>query len=79
MKSLMSVNAMIDLYVHYGVDEETWKMLYEMACHHLISADNWIKFSDTCKSWTVEGNRIIDTATARTIYMTDEFGFWEKA
>ena len=74
---MMSVKKMIDLYVRYGVDEETWKMLYEMTCHGLISHENWSKFADTCASWVCEGNIIID-GDEKVIYTVDESGYWQK-
>lgn len=74
---MMSVKKMIDLYVRYGVDEETWKMLYNMTCHGLISRENWLKFADTCTSWVCEGNIIID-GEGNVVYRTDESGYWQK-
>lgn len=75
---MMSVKKMIDLYVRYGVAEETWKMLYEMTCHGLISQNNWSKFADTCASWECEGNSIVD-GEGNMIYTVDEYGYWQKA
>lgn len=76
--SMMSVNAMIDLYVRYGVAEETWGMLYNMTIHDLISSDNWSKFSDICASWECEGDVIVD-GDSNVVYRLDENGFWVKA
>lgn len=75
---MMSVKKMIELYVNYSVDEETWEMLYSMTCHGLISRENWIKFYDTCASWGIEGNTIID-GDGNVVYMIDDNGYWKKA
>ena len=74
---MMSVKKMIELYVNYGIDEETWNMLYSMVCHGLITRDNWIKFSDICASWVIEGNTIID-GDGNVVYMIDDNGYWKK-
>lgn len=76
--SMMSVNAMIDLYARYGAAEETWGMLYNMTIHGLISSDNWSKFFDTCASWECEGNVIVD-GDGNVVYHIDDNGFWVKA
>ena len=73
---MLSVKKMIELYVNYGVDGGTWKMLYAMMCHGLISRENWIKFSNTCESWINEGNTIID-GEGNTVYVLDN-GYWKK-
>lgn len=72
----MSVEAMVDMYLTYGVEEETWEMLYRMTNHGLISRENWTKFYETCKGWVVseDGNSIIDTDTEKTIYEYNERG-----
>ena len=75
-KSVMSVEAMVDMYLTYGVEEETWEMLYRMANHGLISRENWTKFYETCKGWAVseDGNSIVDTDTGKTLYEYNEIG-----
>ena len=78
MKSMMSVNTMIDLYVRYGLAEETWYMLRNMAMHNLISQDNWTKFYETCVSWECYGDVILDD-DGNVVYRIDEDGFWVKA
>ena len=75
--SMMSVKAMIDLYVRYGVEQETWTMLYSMHAHGLISLENWEKFYNTCKGWERDGNAIRDE-DGIIIYRTDEDGYWHK-
>ena len=74
---MMSVKRMIDLYVEYGVDEGTWNMLYQMTCHGLISRDNWVKFSDICASWFIDGDAIRD-GDGLMVYRIDEKGLWKK-
>lgn len=78
----MSVNKMINLYVTYGLDEETWEMLYRMTCHNLISSENWAKFQETCKGYQFsdgDGTKIIDTCNNdKVVYVTDESGYWVK-
>ena len=58
----MSVKKMIQLYIDYMISEETWKMLYSMKCHDLIGCDNWTKFYNTCKGWSLsdDGKVVID-------------------
>ena len=74
---MMSVKRMIDLYVEYGVDEDTWNMLYEMTIHGLISRDNWIKFFNICASWFIDGDAIRD-GDGLMVYRIDEKGLWKK-
>lgn len=74
---MMSVKRMIDLYVEYGVDEDTWNMLYEMTIHGLISRDNWAKFFDICHSWVIDDNAIRD-GDGLMVYRLDEKGYWHK-
>lgn len=74
---MMSVKRMIDLYVEYGVDEDTWNMLYEMSIHGLISRDNWIKFFNICASWFIDGDAIRD-GDGLMVYRIDEKGLWKK-
>ena len=75
-KSVMSVEAMVDMYLTYGVEEETWEMLYRMTNHGLISRENWMKFYETCKGWAFseEVNGIVDTDTEKTVYVYNEIG-----
>lgn len=79
-KSLMSVKAMIDLYLTYGLDEKTWDMLHEMACHDLISNDNWLEFYDICKDWTFseDGSSIVDFQ-GKPLFYFNEDGYLVKA
>lgn len=81
-KSVISVNSMIETYVSYGLDEETWEMFYKMRCHNLISNDVWGRFNNTCKGWQFgpdNGLTIIDSENnGKIIYITDENGFYKK-
>lgn len=75
-QSMMSVKAMIDLYIRYNLSEETWGMMYSMTCHGLISDDNWKKFFDTCKGWEFAGEdetEVIDE-NGKVIFRYDELG-----
>lgn len=76
----MSVKKMIDLYVANELSEETWGMLYQMACHDLISDENWVKFYEKCKAWhfTDDGHSIED-GNGKIIYTRDIDGFFVKA
>lgn len=74
---MMSVKKMIDLYVRYDVDECTWDMLYNMTCHGLISRDNWIKFSNICSGWVLDGTSIRDQ-DGLLVYRIGEDGCWHK-
>lgn len=76
---MMSVKKMVELYVAYDLSEDTWKMLYNMSNHGLISRDNWSKFFDKCKGWTMseDGQSILDE-DERTIYKRDSQGFFVK-
>lgn len=73
----MSVKKMIDLYVQYGVDVETWKMLYSMTCHGLISRENWVKFAKACHGWYMLGDNILNEYD-EVIYTADKDGYWKK-
>ena len=79
-KSVMSVRAMIDMYVEYGLEEDTWNMMYEMAFHGLISRENWSKFYETCRGWTFdeEINGIYDSKTDTVVYLYDANGNLHK-
>lgn len=74
---MMSVKKMIDLYVRYGIDETTWNMLYEMTCHGLISGDNWVRFSNVCAGWCINGDTIMD-GDGSIVYLLDKEGCWQK-
>ena len=79
-KSVMSVKAMIDMYVEYGLDESTWDMLRNMSYHGLISNENWHEFFETCRGWTFdeEVNGIVDSETETVIYLYDGNGNLHK-
>ena len=79
-KSVMSVEAMVDMYVTYGLEDETWDMMYHMVNHGLISRENWLKFFEKCKSWEFDdsGNNIVDGITGEVLYTYDENGNLKK-
>ena len=79
-KSVMSVEAMVEMYLNYGLEEETWNMMWNMAVHGLISHDNWVKFFEKCKSWTFDDSRnnIVDGITGEVLYTYDENGNLKK-
>lgn len=79
-KNIISVKKMTELYVNYGLDENTWTMLYQMTCHGLISNENWHKFYNKCKGWYFdkETNSIVDSDTEIVIYSYDDKGNLHK-
>lgn len=78
--SMMSVKAMIDLYLEYNLCEETWTMMYNMTMHRLISQENWKKFFDTCKGWHFVGEFETEVAdeNEKIVYRYDENGYLAK-
>ena len=74
--SMMSVKAMIDLYIRYNLSEETWEMMYNMTLHGLISDENWSKFFNTCKGWHFIGEDETEVAdeNEKVIFRYDEIG-----
>ena len=82
MKSVMSVKAMIETYVNFELDEDTWEMFYNMKFHNLISYDTWEAFYNKCKGWVMDdsGDAVIDTANNdKVIYIRDSEGYLVKA
>ena len=82
MKSVMSVKAMIETYVNFELDEDTWDMFYNMKSHNLISYDTWEAFYNKCKGWVIadSGDAVIDTANNdKVIYIRDSEGYLVKA
>lgn len=79
--SVMSVKAMIDLYIRYNLCDDTWNMMYEMTLHGLISNDKWKKFFDTCKGWHFVGDEETEVAdeNEKVIYRYDEIGCLVRA
>ena len=80
-KSIMSAESMIETYVRDSLDKTTWEMFYNMACHNLISYDDWIKFANVCGGWRFDnkGFNIIDTNDeCKVIYNLDDRGKWIK-
>lgn len=79
-KSLMSYSTMVSLYLEYSLDEDTWDMLYQMACHKLIDADTWAHFSTVCGSWIIddETSTIRNGSTWEVVAALDENGYWKR-
>ena len=77
---MMSVKKMVDLYVSYGLDTNTWEMLRNMRNHNLISYENWEKFYNKCKGWYFdeEVNGIVDADTQIVVYLYDDKGNLHK-
>lgn len=76
------IEKMIATYVNYGLEESTWKMFHEMACHNLITNETWTKFYEICKGYTfdnVDGTTIIDISNNdKVVYKLDSNGYWKK-
>lgn len=76
---MMSLKKMVEMYAKYKLDEETWKMLYSMACHELISRDTWNKFFDKCSCWHMsEDAMTILDGDEKPVYTFDESGYLVK-
>ena len=78
MKNMKTLNLknMKETQVNYsGTQEEMnkiWDTLYQMVCLGFISNDLWMKFSDECQGWVIEGNKVIDTRHGdRVVYEYD--------
>lgn len=56
-KSVMTVNAMKELYKWNALAEKTWDMLYEMCMHNLITTDDWNEFYHSCSGWYIDKER----------------------
>lgn len=86
-KSMMSVDAMVDMYLHYGLADDTWSMMYNMTLHGLISNENWKAFYEKCKDWVwsddekdfVNDNNVIVNGAGKVIYYYNENGILTKA
>ena len=81
--SIMTVKAMEELYIGYDLDNKTWEMLYEMACHNLIDHETWRKFFDKCKGYTFlddEQTAVIDNyENQNVIYIRNREGILVRA
>ncbi|MBQ3178210.1 MAG: hypothetical protein IJB52_10350 [Clostridia bacterium] len=81
--SIMTAKAMEELYIRYDLDEKTWKMLYEMACHNLIDYETWAKFFNKCKGYTFKDDEqtavIDDYENQNVIYIRNKDGVLVRA
>mgnify|MGYP006972486152 FL=1 len=76
----MNAKKMEEMYVYYGLDEETRNMFAAMRRHDLISYDAWNRFYERCKDLEfgeVDGV-IIHGETGRAVYVMDNEGVWHK-
>lgn len=76
----MNAKKMEEMYVYYGLDEETWNMFAAMRRHGIISETVWNRFNERCKDLEfgeVDGV-IIHTETGRAAYVMDDCGAWHK-
>lgn len=77
---MLSLKKMVELYVQYELDEDTWDMLRMMRFHGLISSDNWTKFYEKCGSWhkDVDDMVILDEYD-KPVYVRNVYtGLFEK-
>lgn len=76
----MNAKKMEEMYVYYGLDEDTWNMFAAMRRHDIISYDAWNRFYERCKDLVfgdVDGV-IIHAETERAAYVMDCNGVWNK-
>ena len=76
---MLSVKKMIEMYLNYGLADETWDMMYNMTLHGLISQENWKKFFEKCKDWYIdEETNSVKNGENKILYSYDENGFLQK-
>ena len=75
----MTVKKMIELYVHYELDLDTYRMMWMMCNHGLISRANWNKFATICAGWHFDEDMMyILDETERAVYRRDVHGLMSK-
>ena len=76
----MNAKKMEELYVYYGLDEDTWDMFAAMRRHNIISENVWIRFYGRCKDLVFDevDGVIIHAETGRAAYVMDDCGAWHK-
>lgn len=81
VKSIISVERMVRIYVDYELNEDTWKMFYNMRLHNLISEKTWSEFCETCKDWNISenGQQYIADGNGCIIFIRDDNGFFVEA
>lgn len=83
VKSVISLERMIEIYVNSELDNDTWNMFREMHVHDLISESRWLKFYFRCSNLVFNDDRteIIDITNedSKVIYKRNENGHLVKA
>lgn len=76
----MNAKKMEEIYVTYGLCEDTWNMFYNMRLHNIISEKTWARFYENCAhlEFGEVGGVIINSLTGLPVYVTDDAGFWNK-
>lgn len=82
MKSVVSFEEMVSLYLVNDLSDDVWDMFYEMAVYSLISPDNWSKFSDECCKWVIDEDADTEIVRDSTNYKIviakrNSDGLWE--
>lgn len=75
----MNAKKMEEMYVYYGLDEETWDMFEAMRRHGIISETVWRRFYERCKDLELVYDVVIHAETGRVAYVMDGNGVWQKA
>lgn len=76
----MNAKKMEEMYVYYGLDDDTWNMFAAMRRHDIISEEVWNRFFERCKDLAfgeVDGV-IIHSETSRVAYVMDDCRAWHK-
>lgn len=77
----MNAKKMEEMYVYYGLDEDTWNMFVAMRRHGIISETVWNRFYKRCKDleFGEADGVIIHAETGCAAYVMDDCGAWNKA
>ena len=80
MKNIISAKTMEEIYVTYGLDEDTWNMFCNMKYHGLINDSVWFEFYDKCHGYTYgdDSQTTIVNEHLVTVYRMDEQGFMKR-
>ena len=83
IKSVISLERMVDIYVKSELDLNTWNMFRDMCIHDLISDRTWEKFYLKCLNWVFneDQTKIIDITREKmkVVYKRDNNGHLVKA
>ena len=77
----MSLKRMIDIYLEYWLDYDTYHMLWQMACHKIIKEETWARFVKITENWVLggeHGQSVIDKRTGDVLYQMNEDGYLVK-